>query len=109
MPFHFPTASLSPSPEEVWTTAFHELGQRIRRHFVRSEPDHRALVSVQGLRSFRRTRKTGGKWLKKWGKPLRTRCNTGTDRARVGLRWAARCVASRRLGNACGAQCGGGE
>src|SRR5258708_33649108 len=51
MPFHFPTASLSSSPEEVWTAAFHELSQRIRRYFVRQEPYHQALTYVQGLMS----------------------------------------------------------
>ena len=34
MPLLFPSASPYPSPEEVWTTAFNELSQRIRRYFV---------------------------------------------------------------------------
>jgi SRSO17 transposase len=51
MPLLFPTANSSASPEEVWTAAFNELGQRIRHYFVRQEPYHRALAYVQGLMS----------------------------------------------------------
>jgi hypothetical protein len=51
MPFPFPAINESSSPEDVWTTAFHELGQRIRRHFVRQEPYHQALAYVRGLMS----------------------------------------------------------
>jgi hypothetical protein len=51
MSLPFPSANVFSSPEEVWAMAFHELGQRIRRHFVRSEPYHRALAYVQGLMS----------------------------------------------------------
>lgn len=61
MSFLFPSARVSSSPEEVWTTAFHELGQRIRRHFVRSEPYYRALTYVQGLMSPVE-RKNGGSY-----------------------------------------------
>lgn len=44
MPLHFPSASPSLSPEEVWTFALNELSQRIRRYFVRREPHQRALT-----------------------------------------------------------------
>ena len=46
-----PPASPSSSPGEVWTAAFNQLGQRIRQHFVRSEPHQRALAFIQGLLS----------------------------------------------------------
>lgn len=48
----FPTINGSSSPKEVWTTAFNELGQRIRHAFVRSESYQRALAYVQGLMSI---------------------------------------------------------
>ena len=51
MSLPFPSASSHSSPEEVWTTAFHELSQRIRRSFVRPEPHQRALAYIQGLMS----------------------------------------------------------
>src|SRR5258708_5998948 len=51
MSLPFPAINESSSPEEVWTTAFQELGQRIRHHFVRQEPHHRALSYVRGLMS----------------------------------------------------------
>src|SRR5260370_26865130 len=51
MPLHFPSSSPSSSPEAMWVTAFNELGRRIRRYFVRSEPHHQALASMQGLMS----------------------------------------------------------
>lgn len=35
MPLLFPSASPYPSPEEVWTTAFNELEQRLGHYFVR--------------------------------------------------------------------------
>ncbi|GHO59964.1 IS701 family transposase [Ktedonobacter robiniae] len=49
MPLRFP--SVSPSPEEVWTTAFNDLNRRIRHCFVRPESHQRALAYVQGLMS----------------------------------------------------------
>ncbi len=51
MPLLFPSAGLSSSPEEVWTTAFYELGQRIKHYFVRPESNQRALAYLQGLMS----------------------------------------------------------
>jgi SRSO17 transposase len=51
MPLLPPSTSPSPSPEEVWTTAFNELGQRIGQYFMRPEPHHRALAYIQGLMS----------------------------------------------------------
>jgi SRSO17 transposase len=51
MPFLFPTASPSSSPEEVWTTAFNQLSQRMSGFFVRSESYQRALAYIQGLMS----------------------------------------------------------
>jgi SRSO17 transposase len=51
MPLCFPSANSSPSPEEVWTVTFNELGQRIRLFFVRPEPYQRALAYVRGLMS----------------------------------------------------------
>ena len=51
MSLPFPVINESSSPEEVWTTAFQELGQRIRHHFVRQESYHRALNYVRGLMS----------------------------------------------------------
>lgn len=50
MSLPFPLAN--PSPEEVWATAFNELGQRIRHAFVRPEVYQRALAYVQGLMSM---------------------------------------------------------
>ncbi|MFL5666613.1 MAG: IS701 family transposase, partial [Ktedonobacteraceae bacterium] len=35
----------------MWTTAFNDLGQRIRRFFPRREPYQRALAYLQGLMS----------------------------------------------------------
>jgi SRSO17 transposase len=49
MSLQVPTASPSSAPEEVWTTAFDELSQRIRHAFVRPEPHLRALTYLQGL------------------------------------------------------------
>ena len=51
MPFLFPTASPSSSPEEVWTTAFNQLSQQMRGYFVRPESHYRALTYIQGLMS----------------------------------------------------------
>ena len=51
MPLHFPSSSPSSSPQEVWTAAFNELGQRIRQYFVRPEPYRRTLTYMQGLMS----------------------------------------------------------
>src|SRR5258707_712231 len=51
MPFLFLTAGPSSSPEEVWTTAFNKLSQRIKCYFVRPESNSRALPYVQGLMS----------------------------------------------------------
>lgn len=51
MPFPFPSASPSASPEETWKAAFERLSQRIRRSFMRPEPYHHALTYVQGLMS----------------------------------------------------------
>jgi SRSO17 transposase len=49
VPLPFP--SVHPSAQEAWTTAFSELGQRIRSSFVRQEPYQRALAYLQGLMS----------------------------------------------------------
>jgi SRSO17 transposase len=49
MPLPFPSASLSPPPQEVWTAAFEKLSQRIRRPFIRPETHQHALTYVQGL------------------------------------------------------------
>jgi hypothetical protein len=51
MPLSFSTASPSSTPEEMWTTVFNELSQRIRPYFVRPESHHRALAYMQGLMS----------------------------------------------------------
>lgn len=40
-----------PSPEEIWSTAFHAFGQRLGPYFLRSEPRHRALAYIRGLMS----------------------------------------------------------
>lgn len=42
---------LSSSPEEIWTTAFQAVGQRMRSYFVRPESHQRALAYIQGLMS----------------------------------------------------------
>jgi len=47
MSLPFPSVNVFSSPEEVWTTVFHELGQRIKRHFVRQESYHQALAYVR--------------------------------------------------------------
>lgn len=44
-------ASSCSSPCEFWTTAFYELGQRMRRFFARSEPHQHALAYLRGLMS----------------------------------------------------------
>ena len=49
MPLHASSAHFSILPEEIWATAFNELGQRIRHAFVRPESYQRALSYVQGL------------------------------------------------------------
>jgi SRSO17 transposase len=46
-----PPANPFSSLGEVWTTAFNQLGQRIRQHFVRPESHQRALAYLQGLLS----------------------------------------------------------
>src|SRR5215469_2770382 len=51
MPFPFSFVDLSSSSEKVWTTAFNDLGQRIRHFFTRREPHQRALAYLQGLMS----------------------------------------------------------
>src|SRR5579863_5458596 len=51
MPLSSLDASLCSFPEEIWTTAFHELNQRIRHCFTRQESCYRALAYVQGLMS----------------------------------------------------------
>jgi SRSO17 transposase len=51
MPFPFPLTSPSASPEEVWTTAFEQLSQRIGRAFRRPEAHQHATTYVQGLMS----------------------------------------------------------
>jgi hypothetical protein len=51
MSLPFPAINVFSSPEEVWAMAFHELGQRIKRSFLRQEPHHHALNYVQGLMS----------------------------------------------------------
>lgn len=51
MPLLSSPARTTPSPCEIWTTAFHELGQRMRRFFVRSEAHQRALAYLRGLMS----------------------------------------------------------
>ena len=51
MPFHFPLADTSSTPERVWVTALNELSQRIRPAFVRSESYRQALLYIQGLMS----------------------------------------------------------
>ena len=38
-------------PEEIWTTVFNKLSQRIRQYFMRPEPHQRALAYIQGLMS----------------------------------------------------------
>lgn len=51
MPLLFPSANSVPFPEEIWSTTFNDLGQRIRPPFVRSESYQQALAYVQGLMS----------------------------------------------------------
>ena len=51
MPLLSSPARTTPSPCEIWTTAFHELGQRMRRFFVRLEAHQHALAYLQGLMS----------------------------------------------------------
>jgi hypothetical protein len=51
MLLHAPSANPSSSAEEVWTTAFNEVGQRTRRYFARQDSHRRALAYVQGLMS----------------------------------------------------------
>ncbi len=51
MPLLSPSASSFFSSEALWTTAFNDLMRRIKRHFGRQEPYHRAQTYVQGLMS----------------------------------------------------------
>lgn len=51
MPLVFRGADASSSPDKGWITAFNHLGQRMKRHFVRSAPHQRALAYLQGLLS----------------------------------------------------------
>jgi hypothetical protein len=49
--FLSPSASSSPSVEKVWTTVFHDLCQRIKRSFRRTETYLHTLAYLQGLMS----------------------------------------------------------
>lgn len=49
MPLHASSAHSSALPEEIWVTAFNELGQRIKPAFVRPESYQHALAYMQGL------------------------------------------------------------
>src|SRR5215472_1666148 len=60
MPHLFPLERSHTSPEEVWTTAFENLSQRIVDTFVRQSSHQRALAYLQGLMSPV-ARKTGGR------------------------------------------------
>jgi SRSO17 transposase len=51
MPFLSPSTSAFFSAEAIWTTAFNDLIHRMKRHFGRQEPYHRAQTYVQGLMS----------------------------------------------------------
>jgi len=51
MPLHASTVLSSALPEEIWATAFNELGQRIRHAFVRPESYQQALAYLRGLMS----------------------------------------------------------
>ncbi len=52
MPYLFPSEHFHTSLGEVWTTAFQDLGQRIRSSFVRQEPHQQTLAYLQGLMSL---------------------------------------------------------
>lgn len=54
MPLLFPSVGSTSSPEEIWTTAFKELSQRVRHIFTRRESHVRALMYIQGLSSVER-------------------------------------------------------
>ena len=49
MPLHASSAHSSALPEEIWVTAFNELGQRIKHAFVRPESYQHALAYMQGF------------------------------------------------------------
>ncbi len=51
MLFLSPSASSFSSSEAVWSTAFNDLSERIKRYFGRQEPYYRTLAYVQGLMS----------------------------------------------------------
>src|SRR5260221_9125722 len=51
-PHLFLTERVHLSPEEVWTTVFKEVGQRIRHAFVRQASHQRALAYLQGSMSL---------------------------------------------------------
>ncbi len=48
----FLTERFHVSPEEIWTTAFHELGQRITHSFIRQATHQQVLIYLQGLMSL---------------------------------------------------------
>ena len=70
MLFLFSTASPSPSPEEVWTTAFNQPVPADKRLFR----PIRVLSASPGLHAgtalVQWDEKTGGKWRKSWEKQL---------------------------------------
>jgi hypothetical protein len=62
-------------PEEIWTTSFNELSQRIRQYFLRPEPHQRARAYVQGLMS-ESSRKNGWQVAEEIGEAARMQYNT---------------------------------
>src|SRR6266699_3918436 len=52
MPYLSPSEHFHTSLGEVWTTAFQDLGQRIRSSFVRQESHQQTLAYLQGLMSL---------------------------------------------------------
>ena len=76
-----PKARPPSSPEEVWTTVFNQLGQRIRQHFVRPELYQRALTYMQGLMS-KASRKNGWQVAEEMGEATPYAMQHVLDRAR---------------------------
>ncbi len=97
-----PHASLASSPvllEEIWATAFNELGQRIRHTFVRTESYRRALAYMQGLMGMVE-RKNGWQVAEALGEATPDAIQHLLDRAKWdsdGIRDALRAYVSEKL------------
>lgn len=77
----FSLSTSSSFPEEIWTTAFSQLGQQIKQHFVRPESYQRAQIYLQGLMSGA-SRKNGWQVAEEMGEATPYALQHLLDRAR---------------------------